>query len=215
MAPKRSKSKQFSRPNAMINMNVPSVPKYNIKGSISDQTVLSGNRRLTMTTATGTGHSTVPLDIHTARTLDPISDVGCLYRQFKYLPGTSYVHVPSVSLTSTGTIAIAFIDNPEQIAAWIALTTESARFDFVTAIGNHKSYPIWKEFSFALTAPPRRLTFDVNANHGVPTVDDYERSLQGCFILSFAGVTPADGTVARPYLHQRIMLRGLCGNVVG
>jgi len=214
MVRKRSKN-QNARSPAIMSANIPRMPRYNIRGAISDQTVLSGNRRMTHTVAAGAGHSTIPLDINAARTLDPIADVGLLYRQFKYLPGTSYNHIPSVSLTTTGTVAVAYIDNPEQMAQWIGLTGEANRYDFVTSIGNHKSYPIWKEFSYPLTAPSRRLTYDVNAVQGSLTIDDYERAYQGMIILSFAGVVPDAGTVSRAYLHQRIMLRGLCGQQVG
>jgi len=217
MARKRSKNQQASSQATKLAI-IPRMPRFNIKGSISDQTVLSGNRRITHTVAAGNGHATIPLDINAGRTLDPIADVGLLYRQYKYLPGTSYVHVPSVSLTSAGTVAVAYIDNPEQIANWIAITGDANRYDFVTAIGNHKAYPIWKEFTFPVTAPPRRLTYDVNAvqpTANLLTVDDIERSWQGAVILSFAGVTPDAGTVSRAYLHQRIMLRGLCGQQVG
>jgi len=215
MVRKRSKTNQNARSPANMVANIPRMPRYNVRGAISDQTVLSGNRRMTHTVATGSGHSSIPLDINGARTLDPIADVGLLYRQFKYLPGTAYNHVPSVSLTTTGTVAVAFIDNPEQMSQWIALTTEANRYDFVTSIGNHKAYPVWKEFTYPLTAPPRRLTFDVNAAQGSVSIDDYERSYQGMFILSFAGVNPESGTISRAYLHQKIMLRGLCGQQVG
>lgn len=211
----RKRARSSASPSPMVRSVVPRMPKYNIKGSISDQTVLSGNRRVTHTTAAGAGHATISLDILSSRTLDPISDVGQLYRQFKYLPGTAYVHVPSVSLTSTGTVAIAFIDNPEQYQNWLALANDGIRYDFVTSIGNHKAFPIWKEFAFPLTAPPRRLTFDTNATpSATPGVDEFERSWQGAFVISFAGVTPADGAVSRAYLHQVIQLRGLCGSAV-
>lgn len=214
MARKRSKNQPGPSP-AMMMARTPRVPRFNIRGSIADQTVLSGNRRVVLTVAAGAGHQAVFLDINGIRVADPIADVGSLYRQYKYLPGTTFHWIPSVALTSTGTVAIAYIDNPEQIAQWLNQQSESARYDFVTNIGNHKAYPIWKEFTYALTAQPRRLTFDVNSIQAVPSVDDLERSTQGVFVISMQGVLPADGTVARSYLHQKIMLRGLTGSPVG
>lgn len=213
MARKAAKRAANSNP-AMRLANIPRMPRYNIRGSISDETVLTGNRRLTQAVTAGAGSTSVVLDINNVRTLDPISDVGSLYRQYKYLPGTAYVHVPAVSLSTSGTVAVAYIDNPEQMGIWFGTLTDAARYDFVTSIGNHKSYPIWKEFSYPLNAPARRLTFDVNANHPPPntiSVDEIERSYQGIICVVFAGVLPAEGAVARSYLHQRVMLRGLSG----
>lgn len=206
--------------NKMLSSSFGRVPRFNIRGTISDTTVLSGNRRTSETTASGNGHSTFQLDINTLRPTDVISSVGQHYRQYKYLPGTTLNWVPSVSLTTTGTVTVAYIDSPELMVAWSIIVSESDRNTFVQSIGNAKTFPIWREWSYPMPGGPlRRNLFDIDATPGTAT-NDVERQRQGQFIVQFTGVpgtpTIADGTIiARPYLHQKVMLKGLNAQTTG
>lgn len=214
MARRRAK-KQNDAPNPMQLVSRGIRPaRFNIRGSISDTTVLSGNRRVNHSVVGGQAVFSIALDLDWAnRNTDPLADVGAHYRTYKYMPGCVYNHSPAVSLTATGSTIIGYIDNPEQYNRWMALVNVNERIEFVSQLANSKAYPIWQQFAFAVPSYTRRKSFDVNANGAGTGVQDLEHTWQGAILIAYTGVTPADGVVCRSFLHQKLWLSGL-GSVV-
>jgi hypothetical protein len=140
------------------------------------------------------------------------STVAGLYNLFKYLPGTMFHYVPQVSMSTSGIVYTAFIDNPEIFVAWHNGTT-AERIALIRGINNCRTYPIWQQFSWALTEPPRRRMFDCNATMDVGSVDALDRSWQGAWLYAVDGA-PATSTVARAYRYGVLQLEGLTGSSV-
>lgn len=178
--------------------------KLRLKGQINPDTVIEGNVRTVITSdATGNAAGFVRLDMTQPGV---ISTVGGLYQQYLFKPGTAFNYVPSVGLTSSGNVMVAWLDNPEIISAYL-LAGSAARQTIVQSLANAKIYPIWQQFSYALTAGPRLKKFDVNGTMASSS-DELQRGTQGMFVFSVNNA-PASTQVSFSYTHCKVQLWNL------
>lgn len=210
-----TKSKRQSDPRQSL--NVPRKIRTRVKGRISENTIIRGNSFAnTITTDSGGALcGAVPLIAGNVDWMvaSGMSGVSALYNTYRYLPGTMMHWVPQVSMSTTGVVYVAWVDNPEIFKNWyaIALTGVTANMvAFVKSIGNVKSYPIWQQFSQAMHPVMRRKRFDVNTTVDLANSDTLDRCLQGAWLYAVEG-GPASSVVARPYRYGVLDLEGLMG----
>lgn len=203
------------KPNAVANTHAiqQRQPRFNVRGQLLQNTMISGNRSIGALSTDPSGFSggIYYLDGKDGG-YDPVGAVSTFYNTFKYLPGTSFTYSPSVGLNTPGTVFICYITNPE-LMVYLEGLVNNATFttlnDRVRAVGNCKSGPLWAGFSVPMDTSYRRSKFDVNAAYSL-NVDTYDRSIQGAFVVSIIG-GPASTAICRNTLHKKIQLFELQG----
>lgn len=188
-------------------------PRFNMRGQLLQNTMISGNRSLAglISDTSGNAGAIYYLDGRDGG-YDPAGVVSTLYNSFKYLPGTNFTYSPSVGLNTSGTVFVGYITNPE-LMTYLEGLVNAANYvtltDRLRAVGNTKSGPLWSGFSMPMEPVYRRPKFDVNAAYSL-NVDTYDRSIQGAFVIAIVGA-PATTVVCRNIIHKKIQLFGLQG----
>lgn len=200
---------KMSTPKTMANYGATKQPRMNVRGAIKDQTVISGNYLYSVTTnVSGNAKRLVWVDMRDNGAA-AVHQVGRIYQEYKFLPGSALTYSPSVSITSPGSIAIAYIDNPEVMAYWNGATiTDDTAFDQVARLANAKIYPIWQQFTYAVPNNARLKVFNVNKTLASSSAEELGRSTQGCFVIGVTGLSTST-TCARGYFHENVMFSGL------
>lgn len=146
---------------------------------------------------------------HLSNTIGP-SVVG-FYATGKFLPGTKLRWEPSVPFTVSGRIYVAFIDNPEVMAAFQSLPTAISWVNAVKGIGAVVSFPVWQETDVTFPTLTRRKRFDINVN---TTVDAnvYDRSAQTFMVAGVDGA-PASTSLGSFWFHDKVSVEGMNAQV--
>lgn len=171
-------------------------PRMNLSGRLNENvSFITGNEYndpCTVAGASNSGHGQVNLIPGNTggRSNAAVNGVGRYFQQGVYLPGTFLKYIPSVGLNTAGNIVIGFIDNPDVIRAWYALSN-TARLNFVRDLNNAKTGPVWQEMTFPLTQPPRRRVFNIDPVISSSSTDDLDQSCQGIFVWVIYGVVSA------------------------
>jgi len=183
-------------------------PRFNVRGQLLQNTMVSGNRSCAAVTtdANGLGGAIYFCDARDS-SFDPVGVMSTLYNSYKYLPGTQYEYHPAVGLNTAGTVYLAYVTNPELMFYLESLITTpqlSILNDRVRAIGNVRTGPVWSHLTLPMYTVYRRPKFDVNAQMSAGT-DNYDRSVQGAFVLSIIGA-PVNTAICRNTLHKKLQL---------
>lgn len=203
------------------------VARISVRGQLMRNTMLSGNQMVVPVTTTANGDTgSIHLLTGSGPDNDPVGSVIRIYQQFKYLPGTAFTHIPSVGVTSTGNVSIAYITNPESIQNFRALlagTPNLTEFNLRTRnVGNCKTAPIWQQLTLNMDPVYRRPRYDVNRNLSFSppfstdadfqnAVNEADRAIQGAFVVSIVGA-PASTTVSRSFIHKKVQVFELAAN---
>lgn len=204
--------KQATSPYQILEPASARLPRMAPRGRLGLNTVLHGNEALANTTSDASGivaGSCLLVPGYGAdTTTGAVAAIAQYYATGKYLPGTVLHYVPQVSLSTSGTVYMAFTDNPETIASFSGAPTNAAKLSVVRSIANVRNYPVWQQFTFAMPLTMRRKMFDVNSDISPTDVNALDRSAQGCFIYAVEGV-PVSSVICRPWVHKKIQLEGL------
>jgi len=194
--------------------------RQRVRGSLGNSMVLRGNElleALTMPTSSAIHTLGYPLvgGNTTARDSVVFANVSKNFQQFKYLPGTQLHYQPAVGLNTSGTIYVAYIDNPETIADWY-LASQTLRLTMIKSSSTVKSFPLWQEFVLPISGTPRQKLFPTDTSVDFTAELDNSKSVQGVFFVGIDGVTAANPgiTVGRCYLQQQLQLESLAYPVV-
>lgn len=196
-------------------------PRLTVRGQITQNSMFSGNApQNTLTTGTtGTAARVYHLTGGAGLT-DAVAQVTKLYNSYKFLPGTTYTYVPAVGVNTAGTVAIAYITNPEMIANFTNLLSQTSP-DLTTfnnrvrTLANCKSGPVWQSLTLSMDTVYRRPRYDVNNSSSVTyplsddaafqkAVNEMDRDTQGCFLISITGA-PASTSMSRDMVHKKVM----------
>lgn len=187
--------------------------RQKIQGSLGNTTLLRGTELLTSLAVTGTNTgiaALIPLIAGTSeqRAVYTFINVAKNFQKFLYLPGTHIRYQPNVGLNTAGTIYISYVDNPEIVKDYVALTA-TARAEVVKGMANMKSYPLWQEFTHHIGAA-RLKSFSTDVTSDFTNADTLNRVMQGCFLIAIEGVVQtATTTYGRIALQNVLRLEEL------
>lgn len=131
------------------------------------------------------------------------------YQEYKYTKA-SLEFLPFFGPSSTeapGRIFIGYIDNPEHITAFKALTT-TQKVAAVKGLSNVRTYSAWERFTYNVPLTFRRKLWNVNLTQSAPTAEESERSTQGMVVVGIETISAAV-VLGRYVLRSRSMLSGL------
>lgn len=196
-------------------------PKLTVRGQITQNTMFSGNapQNTLSTGTTGTAARVYNLAGGAGFT-DAVAQVTRMYQSYKFLPGTTYTYIPAVGVNTAGTVAIAYITNPEMIANFTNLLSQTSP-DLTTfnnrvrTLANCKTGPVWQSLTVSMDPVYRRPRFDVNNNSTVSyplsddaafqkAVNELDRDTQGAFLVSITGA-PASTGMCRDTVHKKTL----------
>lgn len=169
-------------------------PRMNLRGRLNENvTNVCGNEynspcAVSPNQSIGYGQVTLAPGNVNGRSNAAVNTVGRYFQKGLYLPGTFVRYIPSVGLNTPGNIIMGFIDSPDLIRAWLALTPGN-QLNFVRDLNNSKTAPVWQELSMPLTQAPRRKSFMIDPSIDF-TIDAIDQSVQGYFVWVVFGVTP-------------------------
>jgi len=130
-----------------------------------------------------------------------------LYSQYKFtqmsmqwLPGVA----PGVA-AGGGRVYISYLDNPEKISNFLALT-EANKILAIKSMRNMVSWNVWENKTFNIPLTFRRKSFSVDGTQAVG-VDNYERTLQGLVCIGAESVGAAD-TIGKFVIRTTLVLEG-------
>lgn len=114
---------------------------------------------------------------------------------------SKFMYVPAVGTTTTGTIWIAYIDNPEMIHKIVTGVYSLAdRTNIVQNMSTARAGPIWEPLEVSMSRPPRLKMFNVDSTF--PTfIEDCNRSSQGLWlwVTTSAPISTTLGTTLQEY----------------
>lgn len=194
--------------------------RQRISGQLGTNTVLKGTELCTSFTIGNAANATagyIPLiaGVPTTRAVYTFINVAKNYQKYLYKPGTHLRYQPTVGLNTAGTVFVAFIDNPEAMKDYVA-ADGAGRLEIVKGQANLRSYPVWQEFTFPLTATPRQRYFSTDVTTDYTSAEVLNRVCQGMYIyaLELPAVTTAATTFGRPLLHVNLQLEELSASPV-
>lgn len=191
MARNRARNSTNTARNVVDQLSKPS-PRMKLRGRLNENvTMVTGNEYnapATVTTGNSLGYGQVILapGNSSGRSNAAVQTVGRFFQKGLYLPGTFVKYIPSVGLNTPGNVIMGFLDSPDLIRFWLALTPGS-HLNFVRDLSNAKTGPVWQELTFNLTQPPRRKTFMVDPSIDVD-IDAIDQSVQGYVVYCVYGV---------------------------
>ncbi len=110
---------------------------------------------------------------------------GVVIRQYSnYLTTRSkIIYTPAVGTTTTGTVFICYVDNPEMIYYITnGLYTQTQLTNIVQNFSTTKSTPVWQSLEVSLNRPPRRKMFSVDTT--LPSSSEVaDRAVQGLWLV--------------------------------
>lgn len=134
----------------------------------------------------------------------PLTNVARCYQEYK---GTelTFRWQPNVGFTTTGTVWIGYIDNPEMIYRWNGYGAD--RYTIIKSLPNVRSGHVFDEIVVHARAPLRRKWFSLDASVA-STAADYDRTVQGMWVFLITG-GPASTAVANVLTTETHQLKGL------
>jgi len=203
-------------------MNRPMRVNLNVRGSISNETTVTGNSYSIAITTSDEGtdafiYPICPISPFGLVNTSTVRQIARFYTEYKFLASTQIHWEPRCPLTSTGNYWVAWTENPDYIVAFLT-GTPTARLALVKTLTNAKCYPIWQSSTHRI-GPPRRnwFTVDNSLYNATGSADerelvsmDYDRALQGVFVYAVEGAQPLQ-EVAIMYSNEQIKVRGLHG----
>lgn len=181
-------------------------PKVNLRGRLSENvTLIAGNEydvpaSVSASNTVGYGGAALSPGNTGGRTNAAVNTVGKYFQKGVYLPGTFFKYIPSVGLNTPGNIIVGFLDSPEVIRAWYALSAGN-QLNFIRDLNNARTAPVWQEMVIPLTQPPRRKTFVIDSQI-LDTKDDVDMSMQGLYVWCVYGVE----SIAASRAYGQIMI---------
>lgn len=175
--------KKTNKALAAIN-RVNRTPRRKFRGSLGGDGRVS-SRWLSQSVATAAAaqaYGWIPVNPprHTAAN-DPGAAVLLNYSNYRVLT-SKFIYIPAVGTTTTGTIWVAYIDNPEMIYKTVSGTyTYSTLVSIVQGMSTAKAGPIWEMLEVNMNKPPRRKMFNVDAEQST-NAEVAERTHQGMWI---------------------------------
>jgi hypothetical protein len=143
-----------------------------------------------------------------------VSAITAFYQDYKYRKA-SIEFLPFIgpaSAEAAGRIYIGFIDNPEIIVTFKALTT-AQKIAAVKGLPGVKSYNVWERFIYNVPLTYRRKWWNVNLTQSAPNNEETERSTQGMIVIGIETIGAAV-TVGRYIMKAHTHVQGLT-QVVG
>lgn len=167
-------------------------PRMKLRGSLNENvTFISGNEynepaSVPASSTAGAGRVLLAPGNNAGRANAAVNQVGRFFQNGLFLPGTFVKYIPSVGLNTPGNIIMGFIDSPDLMRVWNALTP-GAELNFIRDLNNSKTGPVWQELTFPLTQAPRRKTFMIDSSIEL-NIDSLDQSVQGMVVWSVYGV---------------------------
>lgn len=187
-------------------------PRMNLSGRLNENVShISGNEFATPATVTAnsTGaHGTILLapGNTSGRSNAAVNFVGRYFQKGLFLPGTFVKYIPSVGLNTPGNIIMGFLDSPDMIRAFSALTTQTAALNFIRDLSSARTAPVWQELTMPLTQAPRRKVFIVDPSIPSDSNDQLDQSVQGAYVWALFGATAptADTAYGQLMIHAKM-----------
>lgn len=183
-------------------------PRMNLRGKLSENTsIVTGNEYnlpaiVTVSNTLGRGQVVFAPGNVAGRSNAAVQTVGRYFQKGVYMPGTFVKYIPSVGLNTPGNIIMGYLDSPDLIRAYLALTP-GAELNFIRDLNNAKTGPVWQELVFPITQPPRRKTFMVDPVIDI-NIDAIDQSVQAYVVWCVFGadtVTGQDKTFGQLMIH--------------
>ncbi len=135
-----------------------------------------------------------PIDIRSSGAIGgaQTNTVGALYNYYVFSKAVC-TWLPKCSAgdaVAGGRIYIGYIDNPEDMATFIA-AGNSTKLAYVKAIVNHKSWNAWQKVAYRAPLTRRRPFFDVNSTND-DSVSTLDRSTQGMIVYAMESLGATD-----------------------
>jgi len=201
-----------------INQQSKSLPRTRVRGNLSENsTLLIGNQYLTapeVTTTNTLGYGKLALTPGNAAGFStyPVETIASRYQNGLYLPGTKLEYIPAVGLNIRGTIAVAYIDSPNLMKQWGAVTPGN-HLAFIQGLTNVKTGPLWQSLTFPLPPNTRRKDYMIDPALVTSDTNELDLAAQGFYLWIAYGLEPpaANLTVGQMILHTRMRVRELIG----
>ncbi len=138
-----------------------------------------------------------------------VAQITDCYQEYKYLQA-SVEWLPIVGpadADAASRVYMAYIDNPEEIVAYIG-ATNAARGGYIKTVANVQTWNAWERHTYNIPLRYRRKIFAVNTATGAANKDDLDQDCQGAVIIYYESITAAVilGTLK---LNSRTQLTGL------
>lgn len=140
----------------------------------------------------------------------PLSSIALVYQRYKAL-GLKFKFVPTLGMTASGIIHIAYLDNPEVIHNWDTYGTGKYTIIRNTkhCVSGHISQPLTLDVS---SVGLRRKWFDTNETGSLGSIDSAERSVQGMFVVWISGTEPS-AAVGQSFVEGKYILEGMTSSL--
>ncbi len=196
-------------------MRRPRVPRQRLVAATGGATTSFKSQYLDQTAGTGStaqawGHVWVNPAVH-APADDPGSSVARQYQEY-VVHNPQLVYTPAVGTTTSGTIWIAYVDNPEilyKLASGVYAYSDYLKIAQV--VEKHVAGPVWEALSLTASVSPRRKMFSVDST--APASNEAaDRVTQGAFIYATASA-PLSTIIGFINHRYSATLRGLQSNL--
>lgn len=192
-------------------MRRPRVPRNKITANTGGEETVFRSQYVNQTASTGStsqayGIIAVCPPYHSASD-DPGATIAANYQEY-VCTSHGIKYTPSVGTTTSGTMWVAFVDNPEIIYKFYAGTYAYADYLKIAQTTRHsKSAPVWEPLEFSVSTPTRRKLFSVDTS-SLTTIEQTDRVVQGAYIYASTSA-PTGTTLGVMTDHYTCRVKGL------